>query len=209
MKPNSIKPAHRPWQSTAGVIRLQRIYTSSASGPNCIVPGSGGHQSASGRSAGGSASPTPARIERPSPLNTTSSPLNQQIPSPNRIPSPPSRRQHCPSYTYSTGKGFGDCNPYMRNEPNLKTSGPTVTLDMIRTYNGNLPKKRKKNEPKTHQKRTKNEKKRTKSNQNEPISPHSRPPPALFVSHFSMDNLRAIIYHRALPAAKIEHYTQE
>ncbi len=29
------------------------------------------------------------------------------------------------------------CNPYIPNEPNLKTSGPTVTLDMIRTYNDN------------------------------------------------------------------------
>ena len=57
--------------------------------------------------------------------------------------------------------------PYMRNEPNFKTSGLTVTLDMIGTYNDNLPKKRKKNEPKTHQKRAKNEKKRTKTNENE------------------------------------------
>ena len=53
--------------------------------------------------------------------------------------------------------------PYMPNEPNLQSSRLTVTLDMIRTYNDNCRKKHKKNEPKTHQKRT-------KTNQNEPNS---------------------------------------
>jgi len=146
MKPNSNNRVCRR-QSAAGVIRLQRIYPSSASGRTCVVFDSGGHQSASGGSAGGSASPTPARLERLSSLNPSSSPPNQQLPSPSSTPSPLSCRQHCSSYTYSTWKGLGTCNPYIPNEPNFKTSGLTVTLDMIRTYNDNQPKKRKKNEP--------------------------------------------------------------
>jgi hypothetical protein len=55
----------------------------------------------------------------------------------------------------------------MRNKPNFQKSRQPVTLDMIRTYNDNCRKKRKKNKPKTHQKRTKNEQKRIKTNQNE------------------------------------------
>jgi len=163
MKPNSIKPAHHRRQSAAGVIRLQRIYPSCrrqfirhrrTSGRTCVVSDSGGHQSASGGSAGGSASPTPARLERPSPLNTPSSPLNQQLPSPNRIPSPSctpaplSRRQHCSSCTYPTE------NPrvygillIMRSKPNFQKSRLSVTLAMIRTYNETCPKTHKKSKP--------------------------------------------------------------
>ncbi len=59
------------------------------------------------------------------------------------------------------------CNPYIPNEPNFQKSRLTVTLDMIKAYNDNQPKKRKKNEPKTHQKRTKTEKKQIKTNENE------------------------------------------
>jgi len=36
----------------------------------------------------------------------------------------------------------------MQNEPNFQKSGQLVTLDMIRTYNENQPKKCKKNESK-------------------------------------------------------------
>jgi len=43
-------------------------------------------------------------------------------------------------------------NPIMPNKPNFQKSRLTVTLDMIRAYNDNLPKKRKKNKPKTAQK---------------------------------------------------------
>jgi hypothetical protein len=47
----------------------------------------------------------------------------------------------------------------MRNKPNFQLNRLTVTLDMIRTYNDNCRKKRKKNKPKTHQNRTKIEQK--------------------------------------------------
>jgi len=124
-----------------------RIYPSSAPRRTCIVSDSGGHQSASGGPAGGYASPTPARLERPSPLNTLYPPLNQQLPSPSRTPSPLPCRQYCSSCTYSTGKGLGTCNPFMQNEPNFQTIRLTVTLDMIRTYNDNCPKKHKKSKP--------------------------------------------------------------
>ena len=40
----------------------------------------------------------------------------------------------------------------MPNKPNFKKSRLIVTVDMIRTYNDNFPKNRKKNKPKTHQK---------------------------------------------------------
>ena len=43
----------------------------------------------------------------------------------------------------------------MPNKPNFQMSRLSVTLDMTSTYNANFPKKRKKNKPKTHQKRTK------------------------------------------------------
>jgi hypothetical protein len=43
-------------------------------------------------------------------------------------------------------------NPFMRNKPNFQTSRLSVTLDMIRAYNDNCPKKRKKNKPKTSKK---------------------------------------------------------
>ncbi len=63
---------------------------------------------------------------------------------------------HCTSITPALG-GPGNSlkcglNPYIPNEPNFKTPRLTVTLDMLRTYNENCPKNRKKNEPKTHQK---------------------------------------------------------
>ena len=64
----------------------------------------------------------------------------------------------------------------MPNKPNFQKTRLTVTLDMIRTYNDIFPKKRKKNKPKTHQKRTKIEKKRTKTNQNEQNSTPKIPP---------------------------------
>ncbi len=38
-------------------------------------------------------------------------------------------------------------NPYMPNEPNFQKSRLSVTLDLIRTYNANCPKKHKKSEP--------------------------------------------------------------
>ncbi len=71
------------------------------------------------------------------------------------------------------------CNPFMPNKPNFQPPRLTVTLDMIKAYNDNCPKKRKKNEPKTH-------KKRTNTNQNEPNptpktpSPNPIPPPKVF-----------------------------
>ncbi len=135
MKPNSIKPAHHRRQSAAGRIRLQRIYPSSAPRRTCIVSDSGGHQSASGGSAAGSASGTPARNSTSSPRF---SPLSYLLsPRIHLTLSPTIRRQHCSSYTYSTGKGLDACNPYIPNEPNLNTNPRTVTLDIIRTYNAN------------------------------------------------------------------------
>ena len=55
----------------------------------------------------------------------------------------------------------------MTNKPNFQKSRPAVTHDMIRTYNDNFPEKPKKNKPKTHQKRAKNERKRIKTSKNE------------------------------------------
>ena len=67
----------------------------------------------------------------------------------------------------------------MRNKPNFQTSRLTVTLAMIRTYNANQPEKRKKNKPKTAQKRA-------KTNQNEPNStPKTAPPNPIFL-HFTL-----------------------
>ena len=43
-------------------------------------------------------------------------------------------------------------NPFTPNKPNFKLSRMSVTHDMIRTYNANQPKKRKKNKPKTSKK---------------------------------------------------------
>jgi len=99
MKPNSIKPAHHRRQSAAGVFRLQRIYLSSAPGRTCLVSDSGGHQSASG----GSAGPTLTRNHPPSALSPRFSPPNQQLTSPSRIPCPLSRHRYCSSYTYPSG----------------------------------------------------------------------------------------------------------
>jgi len=135
-------------QSAAGPIRFQRIYPSSATGRTCIVSDSGGHQSASGGSAGGSASGTPARLDRPSPLNTPSSPLNQQLSSPSLLPTPTLRRQHCSSYTYPTEnpRVYGILLK-MPSKPNFQKSQLTVTLAMIRTYNEICPKTHKKSKP--------------------------------------------------------------
>jgi hypothetical protein len=149
---DSIKPAHRRRQSTAGVNPpqgdKQRIYPSSASGRTCIVSDSGGHQSASGGPAGGSAGGTPASLERPSPLNPSSSPPNQQFTSPSRIPCTPSRRRYCSSYTYPSGnpRQYGILL-IMRSKPNFQTNRLSVTLAMIRTYNDTCPKKHKKSKP--------------------------------------------------------------
>ncbi len=72
-------------------------------------------------------------------------------------------------------------HPYIPNEPNFKTPRLTVTLDMMRTYNDSQPKKRKKNEPKTHQKRTKIEKNRIKTNENEQNSTTKTTPQTQFI----------------------------
>ncbi len=165
MKPHSIKPAHRRNQS--------------APRRTCIVSDSGGHQSASGGSPSSAAS-GPAcgfagepRNRPPSPLTPRFSPPNHQLTSPSRIPCPPSRRRHCSSCTYPTE------NPrvygillIMRYKPNFQTSRLTVTLDMIRTYNENCPKKHKKSKPNPNPIQT-----RSKPNTN-PISKSHKLSPA-------------------------------
>jgi hypothetical protein len=137
MKPSSTKSANRHRRFP---FRLQRIYPSSAPGRTCIVSDSGGHQSASGGSAGGSASGTPARNRHPS---------LSYLPFPHThlTPYPLTRRRYCSSYTFSTIEELDVCNPYIPNEPNFKTPRLTVTLDMIRTYTDNCPKKHKKSKP--------------------------------------------------------------
>ncbi len=74
----------------------------------------------------------------------------------------------------------------MPNEPNLKTSGPSVTLDMIRTYNDNCPKKRKKNEQKMNKKRAKRAKFHPK---NTPSKPNPNP----FQTQFKIPNAQSNI----------------
>jgi hypothetical protein len=103
----------------------------------------------------------------------------------------------------SPSSGQGNPNESRRllkipNEPIFQTSRQPVTLDMIRTYNEDQPKKRKKSKPKPNPMQS-----QSKPDPN-PIQTLSKPkpnpisapktPPALFVSRFSMDNLRAIIY---------------
>jgi hypothetical protein len=65
----------------------------------------------------------------------------------------------------------------MPNKPNFQSNSLTLSEVIAGTYNENQPKKRKKNKPKTHQKRTKNERKRMKTNQNEPNSTPKTTPP--------------------------------
>ena len=79
------------------------------------------------------------------------------------------------------------CNPFIPNKPNFKTSRLNVTLDMIRTYNDNCPKKHKKSKPNPNPIQT-----QFKPNPN-PIQTRSKPNPnpiftpnfTFFISHFT------------------------
>ena len=203
-------------QRPAPSCRRQFIPHRRTSGRTCIVSDSGGHQSASGGSAGGSASGTPAHdgwhrslrarwLTSQTPLNTPSPPLNQQLTSPSRIPCPSSRRRYCSSYTFSTGKRLGACTPLYAKRTQFSEDRPNHN-----SCNDNeLQRKKplvnaKKNEPKTHQKRTKNEQKRIKTSQFQPKNnpPKNNPHQTQFQK--GQISLEAIhnFYTIPLPAAK-------
>ena len=153
---------------TDNLIRHRRIPR-----PTCIVSDSAGHQSASSGPAGESASGSPDSNRRPSILS-----LKPSVSSVLFVPfltkiTLPLRLQHCSSCTYSMGKRLGyEILLIMPNKPNFQPTRLTVTLDMLRTYNDNQPKKRGEKQTQNEQKTNKN---RKKTNQNEPISAKNHP----------------------------------
>jgi hypothetical protein len=171
MKPSSTKSANRHRRFP---FRLQRIYPSSAPGRTCIVSDSGG-------SAGGSASGTPARSNRPPSVHPSLSYL--PFPHTHLTPYPLSRRRYCSSCTYPTE------NPrvygillIMRSKPNFQPSRLSVTLAMIRTYNDTCPKKRKNSKPNPNPTQT-----QCKPNPI-PIQTLSKPDPNPFQTQFPTDS---------------------
>ena len=92
---------------------------------------------------------------------------------------------------------------FMPNKPNFQPSRLSITLDKIRTYNDNLPEKRKKNKPKTHQKRTKTEPIRTKTSQ---FPPQKQPPQTQFfrISSASHPHQLGILHHQRLSLTRLK-----